>query len=275
MQASTTAEVNNLLLKDINIFSFDIEGKRLSVASPNASVWIAISSFELVSNKHTIANNPSKRSNSSKPSISHQLQKQAVRKLLYNLVSQLLNHCQFYYVELKAINLFSTRGLNLHQSNYPYRLLPFNYYLCFTHSADKVACAVNKHRPIGIDIENHSVSLPVAQRFYDDREIEWLSSIEVKLQPKALKLLWMLKEAAIKIDFTDNNHLLSGLKTNMLLPATQLLPFNANKTATDSKSRNNKLLVDKNTKTNLELKVFTFKQLIYLHLVNNNLVAVW
>ena len=275
MQASTTAEVSNLLLKGIHVFSFDSKGKRLSLTSPNASVWMAISSFELVSNKHTITNNPSKHSNSSKPSISHRLQKQAVRQLLYSLVSQLMDHCQFYYVEPKAINLFSTRGFNLHQSSYPYRLLPFNYYLCFTHSADKVACAVNKHRPIGIDIENHSVSLSVAQRFYDDREIEWLSSLDVELQPQAIKLLWMLKEAAIKIDFTDNNYLLSGLKTNILLPATQLLTFNANKTATDSKSRNHKLLVDKNSKTNSELKVFAFKQRIYLYLVDDNLVAVW
>lgn len=275
MQSPQTADAHNLVLKDIGFFSFDNKGNRLSVSSPNTSVWIAIGSFELISIKNTIADNQSKHFVRSKRFISHHIQRQAVRQLFYSLMSQLLQHCQFYYLEPSSINLFSTCGLSLQQSSYPYRILPFNYYICFTHSADKVSCAIHKHRPIGIDIEKHPVSLSVAQRFYDKQEIRWLLSLDVEIQPQALNLLWMLKEATIKISQKENKHLLSGLKTNMLLPAKQLLQLDKITDDTNFKNEMSKLSININSGTNLGIKVFALDQYIYLYQVDIDLVVVW
>ena len=130
----------------------------------------------------------------------------------------------FTYTQANEVNFLKISGLRLLENRYPYRLLPFNYYVCFTHSANKIACAIHSDKVIGIDLEANPVSMKVAERYYTPQEKHWLSQLDIDYLPQALKLLWMLKEASIKHSAASNPHLLSGLKEDKLIAAQELLP---------------------------------------------------
>lgn len=110
----------------------------------------------------------------------------------------------------------------LDESDYPYRLVNSGYYVCFSHSDDglsvnKVAVAICRYRPIGIDIETQAVLWPIVQRFYHPAELTILSTLSMQQQSEAIKHLWQLKESFIKI----NNHKLAqglGINYSAMIP---------------------------------------------------------
>lgn len=130
-----------------------------------------------------------------------QLQKQGVRLLLNTLLSEL--------------NISDS----LDESSFPYRLSHSGYYVCFSHTSgakennvrnrsvlagDKqikssVAVIISRHRPVGIDIENHNVKWRVAQRFYSKNELVAIQSLPSNQRDRLAKLLWQIKEGFIKI----------------------------------------------------------------------------
>lgn len=198
-------------------------------------------------------------------------QKIAVRKLLYHLIFEQMKGWLFTYTKIKQVNLLQTKGLSLLESSYPYRLLPFNYYVCFTHSANKVACAIHTEQVIGIDLEVNPVSIKVAQRYYTPEEKNWLSQLDTDCLPQAVKLLWLLKEASIKQSKTNNAALLSGLKESKLHAAQKLMPMIAN-------NQHNATNIDKNTTTqsycfhdSTDLMNIT----TYIYIADEHLVAIW
>lgn len=92
-------------------------------------------------------------------------------------------------------------GINdvLDDTEFPYRLANSRYYVCFSHSKDRVAVALSKNRAIGIDIEMRDIPWHVAKRFYDDKEIAALSLLHSDKRSHICRLLWQIKESYIKI----------------------------------------------------------------------------
>lgn len=143
------------------------------------------------------------------PEIAHhqrQLQRKGVRLLLQKLLNKL---------EISD---------TLDESDYPYRLINSQYYVCFSHTgahhkndvrkndvrknfgqamskqpSSSVAVVISRHRPAGIDIENNNVKWRVAQRFYSPNEIAAIQSLPTIQRDSLAKLIWQIKESFIKI----------------------------------------------------------------------------
>lgn len=274
MKVSSTA----LTLEHIHYFGFDSEGNSLSLTAPTASTWIAVAHYNYLETDHLktecLKNNTIEIGQSPLRFTKTDLQRYAVRKLFYKLLFKLFESHPFHYVnpelEYESIRLLPLKGLILNQSDYPYRLLPNNCYVCFTHSGNQVACAINKSQPIGIDLETHQVSLKIAKRFYNPKEIDWLLTLNTPQQNQALNVLWMLKESTIKTHIADKAKLIKGLKLNLLLAAQQLM--------SDSFNACNNIVISSNitySEHHCQYQNYSTVQTTYVYLPNSNLVAVW
>lgn len=87
----------------------------------------------------------------------------------------------------------------LDESQFPYRLVNSHYYVCFSHSQDKVAVVISHHRAVGIDIETQNIPWHVVQRFYHTAELSILAKLSEEQRILVSKRLWQLKESFIKI----------------------------------------------------------------------------
>lgn len=266
--------MSNTILKDVHYFSFDDKGNDLSLFSPLITTWIAVATLDYEVNDgsdlaKTLSTIP----------VSNQLQKYAVRKLLYQWALKQFEAAGFQYVDdyreiysennkaTEPYDLLSQQHLALIDTNFPYRLLPFNYYVCFSHSGNQVTCAINKYWPIGIDTEINTISIQVAQRFYSSKEIQWLQQLSLDQRLEAISVLWMLKEASIKKTMANEAKLLSGLKKNMLLPAKDLLLSHNNENSSASTNVHN-VCYHQDMSDPL-------KSIIYVYIPNHNLIAIW
>ena len=266
--------VSNIILKDIHYFSFDDKGNDLPLSSPLITTWIAVATLDYKVNNSIALAKPL-----STIPVSNQFQKYAVRKLLYQWVFKQFEEAGFHYFDnhreiysnsdkaTEPCYLLSRQYLILSDANFPYRLLPFNYYVCFSHSGNQVTCAINKYWPIGIDTEINTISLQVAQRFYTTKEIEWLQQLDPNQQSEAIRVLWMLKEASIKKTMENEANLLSGLKKNVLLPAQNLLFSHSNKNSSSPTNIHN-IYSYQNIR-------YPLKNTIYVYLPKYNVIAIW
>jgi len=266
--------MSNIILKDVHYFSFDDKGNDLPLSSPLITTWIAVATLDYEVNDGSDLAKPL-----STIPVSNQLQKYAVRKLLYQWLFKMFEGVSFQYVDnhreiysnsdkaTEPCYLLSQQHLALIDTNFPYRLLPFNYYVCFSHSGNQVTCAINKYWPIGIDTEINTISIQVAQRFYSSKEIQWLQQLSPDQRSEAISVLWMLKEASIKKTMANGAKLLSGLKKNMLLPAKDLLLSHNNESSSFSTNVHN-VYSHQDMSDSL-------KNIIYVYIPNHNLIAIW
>ena len=149
-----------------------------------------------------------------------QQQRDGVRLLLRHLLNQL--------------NLID----DLDDAQFPYRLVTCGYYICFSHSDDhtqrftnkcadkslhhyelqsKVAVAISRYRPIGIDIEAQLVAWRVVQRYYHSNELALLNQLAIAQRNITARYLWQLKESLIKV----HNYTLAqglGIDYSVILP---------------------------------------------------------
>lgn len=266
--------MSNIILKDIHYFSFDDKGDDLSLSSPLITTWIAVATLDYEANNSIDLAKPL-----STIPVSNKLQKYAVRKLLYQWVFKQFEKAGFQYIDnhreiysdsneaTEPCYLLSQQYLALIDPNFPYRLLPFNYYVCFSHSGNQVTCAINKYCPIGIDTEINTISMQVAERFYSSEEIQWLKQLSLSQQQKAISILWMLKEALIKKTTTKKASLLSGLKKNVLIPAKNLMFSYTNENA-------NSYTIVHNVYSYQDISN-PLKSTIFVYIPNHNLIAIW
>lgn len=266
--------IKDLYLSDTHYFGFDIQGHSSPLSSSaNTCAAIAVSSFVYPRINVNFANTRAD-SKIDKRLLVAKAQKYAVRKLLFQLIFEKIKGSEFTYIDNNEVNLLKVRGIRLLENNYPYKLLPFNYYVCFTHSANKVACAIHSKQLIGIDLEINPVSMKVAQRYYTLEETKWLAKFNDDHLPQARKLLWSLKEASIKQSKTNNANLLSGLKENKLLAAKKLML----EPAKDQDRTTNISTVNKQIST----QIYHYQDLTnpkttttYVYISAENLVAIW
>lgn len=85
----------------------------------------------------------------------------------------------------------------------PYVLLPDNsqeLQFNLSHTNGMVVCAVRRHQPVGIDVENTARRAPldIAHNYFAPRECQDLSSLDETDQPAAFFTYWTLKESYIK-----------------------------------------------------------------------------
>lgn len=127
-------------------------------------------------------------------------QSQAVRQLLNWLKSQ-----------LRLLG-----ALVEHQFPYYFIHQQQRYFVCFSHSVNHVALIISGQHA-AIDIENRSISLAVAKRFYHPNEILQISLLSQPQQQSAINFLWRFKECMIKL---NNQLLVSGMGNDFssLLP---------------------------------------------------------
>ena len=266
--------MSNIILEDIHYFSFDDKGDDLPLSSPLITTWIAVATLDYrVNNSIDLA-----KPLSTIP-VSNKLQKYAVRKLLYQWVFKRFEKAGFQYIDnhkeiysdsnkaSKAYHLLSQQYLILSDANFPYRLLPFNYYVCFSHSGNQVTCAINKYWPIGIDTEINTISIQVAQRFYSSKEIQWLQQLSPDQRSDAISVLWMLKEASIKKTMANEANLLSGLKKNVLLSAQNILLSYSNENSRSSTNLHNVYYYQDVSNP--------LKSTIYVYSPKHKLIAIW
>ena len=266
--------MSNIILKDVHYFSFDDKGNDLPLSSPLITTWIAVATLDYEVNDGSDLAKPI-----STIPVSNQLQKYAVRKLLYQCAFKRFEEAGFHYIDnhreiysnsdkaTEPCYLLSQQYLALIDTNFPYRLLPFNYYVCFSHSGNQVTCAINKYWPIGIDTEINTISIQVAQRFYSSKEIQWLQHLIPDQRSDAISVLWMLKEASIKKTMANEAKLLSGLKTNVLLPAQNLLLSHNNENGgSPTKVHNFYYYQDVSN---------PLKSTIYVYSPKHKLIAIW
>lgn len=265
--------LQHLSLNETQYFGFDIQGHNSHLLSPQTSVAIAVSSFSYHSTSKVVLKTKvdSKADNNA---LLIKAQKYAVRKLLFQLIFEMMKGWVFTYIDCNNFDLFKVSGLRLVESSYPYSLLPFNYYVCFTHSDKKIACAIHAKKAIGIDLEINPVSMKVAQRYYTLEEKKWLSQLDNDHLPQALNLLWQLKEASIKQSTINNANLLSGLKISKLLAAQNLMPVLAKR----QYSAANISIFDRQIPT----QIYRYQDLTnaentitYIYIAAENLVAIW
>ena len=265
--------IKNLSLSDIHYFGFDIQGHSSPLFSAKTCAVIAVSSFVYPSTDINSANTKTDSKIDNKPLLAKS-QKYAVRKLLFQLIFKKMKSWVFTYIDINEVNLLKVSGIRLLENNYPYRLLPFNYYVCFTHSANKVACAIHSKQLIGIDLEINPVSMKVARRYYTSEEKNWLSQLDNDRLPQARKLLWLLKEASIKQTKTNKANLLSGLKESKLLAAKKLMPESAKAQdcTSDISAINKETIAHTHCFQDLTDSENTAT---YVYIVAENLVAIW
>lgn len=255
---------SNLSLTHTQYFGFESQGHSSPLLSATTAVAIAVSSFVYGIDSEVTTEVNIKAKSHSKPLLA-QAQKYAVRKLLYQLIFEKMQDWVFIYIQTNEVNLLKINRLRLLENRYPYKLLPFNYYICFTHSANKIACAIHSDKVIGIDLEANPVSIKVADRYYTPQEKHWLSQLDPDSLPQALKLLWMLKEASIKHSAASSSHLLSGLKEDKLMAAQELLSLSTK---------------ERDIKSSEQIYYYQDSAAIensptYVYIAAENLVAIW
>lgn len=203
--------LNSIRLKNIEYFAFSNQGKTSAYLDCNTFIWIASAEFDI---NNPLTFNPVTISYDTGKSKQLNNQKAAVRQLLYQII------------KTARLNT-DIDNIMLDETKYPYRLKPNGYFVSFSHSRNRVACALCRNKSIGIDIELNPVPLSIAKRFYSANEIDWINSLEVHSKQTAINLLWMLKEATIKRDIDKN--LMTGLTKDLKTTAEQLLiPTNTN-----------------------------------------------
>lgn len=135
-----------------------------------------------------------------------QWQRHGVRTLLQNL--------------LTTLNMQDT----LNDTQFPYRLNDSGYYVCFSHSNDKVAVTISSQRSTGIDIEVQDIKWQVVERFYHTEETSLLLRLPLEQRSLIARWLWQIKESFIKI----NQHTLAqGLSINYSATIPVLLTISA------------------------------------------------
>ncbi|CAM4068808.1 4'-phosphopantetheinyl transferase superfamily protein [Psychrobacter arenosus] len=145
----------------------------------NATCWWGVA--QLIEEKPVAANNvASKNTATNKTPLA--AQRMAVRTLCHQLLIQ------------------ANRVDELDDSQFPYRLKKHGDYLCFTHSHDYVAVALNANRPCGIDIELSAVRWQTVQRFYHPDELALLEGIAPDLTQVLCRYLWQIKECIVKVE---------------------------------------------------------------------------
>lgn len=107
----------------------------------------------------------------------------------------------------------------LDESDFPYRLIESQYYVCFSHTGashqndidkdctlvkkearnNQIAVAISRRHAVGIDIEANKVAWHVAKRFYHRNETAALQALPTPERSALTKLLWQIKESFIKI----------------------------------------------------------------------------
>lgn len=265
--------IKDLSLSDTHYFGFDIQGHSSPLSSTKTCAAIAVSSFVYL-NANINSASPKNDSKIDKKSLVAKAQKYAVRKLLFQLIFEKIKDWVFTYIDINEVNLLKVSGLRLSENSYPYRLLPFNYYVCFTHSANKIACAIHTKKPIGIDLEVNPISMKVARRYYTLEEKKWLAQLDNNGLPQALNLLWQLKEASIKQTKANNVNLLSGLKESKLFAAKKLML----KSAKNQDRTTNISIINKQ----ITPKIYHYQDLknpenitTYVYIPAKKLVAIW
>ncbi len=109
---------------------------------------------------------------------------------------------------------------DLDETQFPYRLIHHRYYVCFSHSVDRVAVVVSSHRPVGIDIEVQSVKWSIVQRYYHTDELAVLDKLNTIKRAHLSRLLWQVKECFIKV---HNYTLAQGMGINYAQLIDELL----------------------------------------------------
>lgn len=87
----------------------------------------------------------------------------------------------------------------LDDGRFPYQLNHSRYYICFSHSADKVAVTISARRATGVDIETQDINWRVAERFYHADELKLLAKLPIEQQNILARWLWQIKESVIKV----------------------------------------------------------------------------
>lgn len=266
--------LQHLSLTETQYFGFDIQGHDSPLLSAQTSVAIAVSSFGY-HRATTVGSKTNVDSKADNNALLIKAQKYAVRKLLFQLTFEKIKDWVFTYIDCNNADLLKVSGLRLLESSYPYRILPFHYYVCFTHSDNKIACAIHTKKAIGIDLEINPISIKVAQRYYTLEEKKWLAQLDNDHLPQALNLLWQLKEASIKQSTTNNANLLSGLKISKLLAAQNLMPVLAKR---QYSAAANISIFDRQIPT----QIYRYQDLTnaenaitYIYIAAENLVAIW
>lgn len=124
----------------------------------------------------------------------NQQQKQLVRALLNKLVEH-LSICK-----------------NLDESNYPYKLITSQKYVCFSHCDNHVAVIISLHNA-GVDVEHNQIAFKTVQRFFHADEVAYLTKLNEEARASLSRWLWQFKECMIKI---EQNTLAKGLGINHL-----------------------------------------------------------
>lgn len=122
-------------------------------------------------------------------SLQHHHQRQAVRLLLAELMS----------------SRQSLQGYRFCEQSLPYKLIKQDecLFVSFSHSLDQVAVMICQN-PCGVDIEQRTVGMHIAQRFFHPKEKEFLNT-----HPTALTKLWQIKECLAKATHTTLSQTLS------------------------------------------------------------------
>lgn len=136
---------------------------------------------------------------------------------------------------LKEMNIDAQKVILKKEKNgKPFALLGENHlHVSFSHSSQKVFCAISQQKDVGLDVEHTSrnVSIAVLKRILNEREIALIGGEDpVKL--------WTMKEAAVKCMGT-------GLRTNL-------------RDLTITKNKKKRFFVDFNNEMSFE--ICSFKQ---------------
>lgn len=147
---------------------------------------------------------------------------------VYSL-SVLTNNKQYdcsKYIRRLLIQILAKQGIDdeLDDGSFPYRLKQSKLLVSFSHSVKKVeerfearlVMAISNHYnlpEVGIDCELKNISANVAQRFFASNELAVITNMSANRQAQLMSMLWMAKEAYIKV---THNQLITGLATDML-----------------------------------------------------------
>ena len=166
--------------------------------------WVAVAQ---VTTDQSLASNHTAHPKTAHPkTANHKISLATQRLAVRALCQRLLNHIE--------------RIDEVEESQFPYRLKHYGDYLCFSHSHDYVAVALNKRGPCGIDLELSAVSWPTAQRFYHPDELAILAALEPLFRQLLCRYLWQIKECLVKV---EQGRLIPTLGRPLLPQLTELI----------------------------------------------------
>ncbi|MDO5760010.1 MAG: 4'-phosphopantetheinyl transferase superfamily protein [Bacteroidota bacterium] len=106
---------------------------------------------------------------------------------------------RFLIAELENLEYKSDFTIVRDQNGKPYFKSNTNCFFNISHTKNHVAVCFDS-LPIGIDIEEvREKKMPVAQRFFHPKEVEYLQTISEKDIDFAFTQLWTIKEAYVKM----------------------------------------------------------------------------